>query len=94
MDDDNPRIADYIGRGELTAAWNASRDDTLSLTLRHSLRQTAYGSLRLQWLRRITDSEQSGLRFHTQLFSGYGDSLVDFNRRRTVLSVGLSLVDF
>ena len=94
VDDDNPRIADYIGRGELTAAWNASRDDTLSLTLRHSLRQTAYGSLRLQWLRRITDSEQSGLRFHTQLFSGYGDSLVDFNRRRTVLSVGLSLVDF
>ena len=32
--------------------------------------------------------------FHTQLFSGYGDSLVDFNRRRTVLSLGLSLVDF
>ncbi|MBV5344502.1 MAG: phospholipase A, partial [Rhodoferax sp.] len=25
---------------------------------------------------------------------GYGDSLVDYNRRRTVLSVGLSLVDW
>jgi phospholipase A1 len=36
----------------------------------------------------------SGLRMHTQLFSGYGDSLLDYNRRRTVLSVGLSLVDF
>ena len=30
----------------------------------------------------------------TQLFNGYGDSLLDYNRRRTVLSIGLSLVDF
>ena len=36
----------------------------------------------------------TGLRYHVQLFSGYGDSLVDYNRRRVVLSVGLSLVDF
>jgi phospholipase A1 len=36
----------------------------------------------------------SGLRIHTQLFSGYGDSLLDYNRRRTVLSVGLSLVEW
>ena len=35
-----------------------------------------------------------GLQLHTQLFSGYGDSLIDYNRRRTVLSVGLSLVDW
>jgi phospholipase A1 len=34
------------------------------------------------------------LRLHLQLFSGYGDSLLDYNRRRTVLSVGLSLVDW
>ena len=36
----------------------------------------------------------SNLRFHTQLFHGYGDTLVDYNRKRTVLSIGLSLVDF
>lgn len=29
-----------------------------------------------------------------QLFSAYGDSLIDYNRRRDVLSVGLSLVDW
>jgi phospholipase A1 len=37
---------------------------------------------------------RSGLRLHTQLFHGYGDSLIDYNQRRTVLSVGLSLTDF
>ena len=36
----------------------------------------------------------TGLRYHLQLFSGYGDSLVDYNRRRTALSFGLSLVDW
>ncbi|OIQ65740.1 cell shape-determining protein MreC [mine drainage metagenome] len=56
------------------------------------------GSLRLEWLRRLGISgvpgSQNGLRFHTQLFTGYGDSLVDYNRHRTVLSIGLSLVDW
>jgi phospholipase A1 len=37
---------------------------------------------------------RTNLRLHTQLFSGYGDSLIDYNRKRTVFSVGVSLVDF
>ena len=97
-DDDNPDISDLIGRAEVTAYWNVNPDNTLGLTLRHSLRADSNGSYRLEWLRKLGDSGQtgnrSGLRFHTQLFSGYGDSLIDYNRRRTVLSVGLSLVDW
>ena len=37
---------------------------------------------------------KSNLRLHASLFSGYGDSLIDFNQRRTVFSIGLSLIDF
>lgn len=94
--DDNPDISDYVGRAELAGFWNVNRDNTLALTLRHSLRTTARGSVRAEWLRTLGSSPRaaSGLRFHTQLFSGYGDSLLDYNRRRTVLSIGLSLVDF
>jgi phospholipase A1 len=96
--DDNPDIADYIGRAEVAAAWQVNKLHTLGVTLRHSLRSAARGSVRLEWLRAIgtprANGESGGLRFHTQLFSGYGDSLLDYNRRRTVLSVGLSLVDF
>ena len=90
--DDNPRISDYVGRAELGLAWNLNRDDTLALTARHALRRPAHGSLRLEWLHRLGDD--SNLRLHTALFSGYGDSLIDYNRRRTVFSVGLSLLDF
>ncbi|GAB4203673.1 MAG: phospholipase A [Tibeticola sp.] len=93
VNDDNPDIADYIGRAELQGYWNLDARNTLGLTLRHSLRTTAHGSLRLEWLRTLGEND-SRLRFHVQLFSGYGDSLIDFNRRRTVLGVGLSLVDF
>ena len=96
--DDNPDIADLIGRAEVVGYWNVNPDNALSLTLRHSLRANANGSTRVEWLRKLGSSgivgSNSGLRLHTQLFSGYGDSLIDYNRRRTVISVGLSLVDW
>ncbi|WP_367848499.1 phospholipase A [Rhodoferax sp. WC2427] len=94
--DDNPDIADYIGRGELTVGWNVNKDNTLGMTLRHALRQDGRGSVRLEWLRTLAGDggHKNALRLHTQVFSGYGDSLIDYNVRRTVLSVGLSLVDF
>lgn len=97
-DDDNPNISDYIGRAEVTGLWDINPINTLSMTLRHSLRADTNGSLRLDWFRDIADSSipggRRGLRFHTQLFTGYGDSLLDYNRRRTVLSIGLSLADW
>ena len=95
--DDNPDIVDYIGRGELQTTWNASASNTFALTLRHSLQQHTRGSAKLEWLQTLGKGfggGKSNLRLHTQLFTGYGDSLIDYNRKRTVLSVGLSLVDF
>jgi phospholipase A1/A2 len=92
--DDNPDISDYVGRAELSGRWNVNRDNTLGITWRTTLRDNARGSVRLEWLKAIGDPVKSNLRFHAQLFSGYGDMLIDYNRRRTVLSLGLSLVDF
>ena len=97
-DADNPDISDCVGHAEVTGSWNIGASDTLGLTVRHALRDSARGSVRLERLHRLggrpPNGDASGLRFHTQLFSGCGDSLLDFNRRRTALSVGLSLVDF
>ena len=97
-DDDNPDISDLVGRAEVAGFWNVNRDNTLGVTVRHTLRAAGNGSIRLEWLKSIGDSGaqggRNGLRFHTQLFSGYGDTLLDYNRQRTVLSIGLSLVDW
>jgi phospholipase A1/A2 len=98
--DDNPDISNFIGRAELAGSWNfgtgAGIDKTahtLGLTVRHAMKSPARGSVKLEYLRSLGNTN-SGLRFHTQLFSGYGDSLIDYNQKRTVLSVGLSLVDW
>lgn len=95
--DDNPGISDYIGRGELSAFWNINKDNTVGATLRHSISSSDRGSVRLEWLQTVGTGlfgTKSNLRLHTQLFSGYGDSMIDYNRKRTVFSVGVSLVDF
>ncbi len=96
--DDNPDIGNLIGRAELSGQWSPNLKNTFGLTVRHSLRAQANGSVKLEWLRKLNDTDGSGkpggLQLHTQLFSGYGDSLIDYNRRRTVLGVGLSLVDW
>lgn len=93
--DDNPGIENYIGRAEVSANWQVDSTNTLGLTVRHSLRKEARGSTRLDWM--IAPKAQptyTGLRYHVQLFSGYGDSLIDWNNKRNVISVGFSLVDW
>ncbi len=93
--DDNPGIENYIGRAELAGTWQINKANTVGVTLRHSLRSQARGSTRIDWLMAPSSSPTyTGLRYHVQFFSGYGDSLLDYNKRRNVLSVGLSLVDW
>ena len=93
--DNNPDIENFIGRAELTGTWQINKANTLGVTLRHSLHREAKGSTRIDWLMTPAASPNyTGLRYHVQLFNGYGDSLLDYNKRRNVLSVGLSLVDW
>jgi phospholipase A1/A2 len=88
--DDNPDIASYIGRAELSGWWNPDGKNSLGLTVRIF----GKGSQRLEYTRALGDPATNNLRFVMQLFNGYGDTLVDYNRKRTVFSVGLRLVDF
>ncbi len=93
--DDNPGIENFIGRAEVAGNWQINQTDSLGLTLRHSLTSQSRGSARLDWMIAPGSAPRyTGLRYHLQLFTGYGDSLLDYNRKRTVLSMGLSLVDW
>lgn len=98
-DDDNPDISQLMGRGEVSAVWAASPKTSVGLTMRHALKAGGKGSIQIDWLQQPSNSTQAlgaaaGLRYHVQLFSGYGDSLTDYNHKRTALRVGLSLVDW
>ncbi|MDR2209087.1 MAG: phospholipase A [Azoarcus sp.] len=88
-DDDNPDITHYVGHAELAGWWTPNNKHSFGVTVRTFSR----GSVRLEWLYALGNPNRSNLRLHTQLFRGYGDTLLDYNYRRTVLSIGVSLMD-
>jgi phospholipase A1/A2 len=90
-DDDNPGIENYVGRGELIIAKRYG-GQTYSLQARHSLRggENSRGSVKLEWSLPLSGY----LKAHLSLFSGYGESLIDFNHRQTLIGAGISLVEW
>ncbi|MFT3756293.1 MAG: phospholipase A [Pseudoxanthomonas sp.] len=90
-DDNNPDIEDYIGRGDATLVWNKGSHE-VSLTGRHSLRggDDSHGSMQVDWGFPIS----RGLRGHLQVFSGYGESLIDYNHKATYVGLGVSLLEW
>lgn len=89
--DDNPGLENYVGRGEMTVArkWHGH---VFSMQARHSLRggENSRGSAQLSWSFPIAGD----LKGYAQLFSGYGESMIDFNHRQTILGLGFSVVDW
>ncbi|WP_295640088.1 phospholipase A [uncultured Methylibium sp.] len=88
-DDDNPDIEDYVGRAELllTRQWG---EHVVALQLRHSLRggDRSRGSGQIEWAFPV----DGALRGYLQWFSGYGESLIDYNLRQNKLGLGILIV--
>lgn len=91
--DDNPDLVDYIGRGEVHAAWTPGVS-TMALTWRTTLTALGRGSLQFDWSYPVFANQPNGLRWYAQLFTGYGETLLDYNHRQTSLGLGLSLFQF
>jgi phospholipase A1 len=89
--DNNADVEDHVGRAELLLArrWG---NHIVSLQLRHSLRggDRSRGSGELEYAFPLAGN----LRGQLQLFSGYGESLIDYNFRQTRLGLGVSLVEW
>jgi len=87
----NPDISDYLGRGDVTLTRVLDRHE-ISLMARHSMRSGAHshGALQLDWGFPI----HGGFRGHVQVFSGYGESMIDYNHRATYLGLGISLLEW
>ncbi len=90
-DDDNPDIDDYIGRGDVTLT-HVRDGHEFSLMARHSLRSgdRAHGALQFDWGFPI----HRAFRGHLQVFSGYGESLIDYNHKATYVGLGISLLEW
>ncbi len=87
--DDNPTISDYYGWGDLSAIYKW-RGQSLSATVRGNP-ATGKGTGQLTW----TSAPLLGpVRGYVKLFSGYGETLIDYNWRQTTIGIGVSLNDW
>jgi phospholipase A1 len=89
--DDNPDITDYVGRGELALVYRYGSQQ-FALIGRHSLKggDANHGSLQFEWSFPLAGY----LRAHVQAFTGYGESLIDYNHRQTTIGLGVSLAEW
>lgn len=92
-DDDNPDLIDYIGSHELTATWLPGLA-TASLVWRNDFSHLSRGSWQLDMTYPFTSEKLDGLRWHLQLFSGYGETLLDYNQRQHSIGLGVMLFNF
>jgi len=90
-DDDNPDIADFLGRGDLTLVHRRGEHE-FALMARRSLRsgERSRGAVQFDWSFPLSRS----LRGHVQVFDGYGESLIDYNQHSTAFGLGVSFFEW
>ena len=90
LQDDNPDIGDYLGRGDLVIRWEP-RDKTqaVAMLLRNNLsKKDNRGYVQIDWATPVKFGNAA--RMHIQMTSGYGESLIDYNHRQNTLGLGFS----
>jgi phospholipase A1 len=80
---DNPDIIDYMGHGDVmgTYRWKAHE---FSVGVRNNF-STSRGAAQLGWAFPLS----THLKGYVQLFSGYGQSLIDYNHSQTTIGLGV-----
>lgn len=82
-DDNNPDIVDYMGRGELSGTYRMDGHE-FSAMLRHNF-STHKGATQLGWAFPFAGP----LKGYVQVFSGYGQSLIDYNYYQRSIGAGV-----
>ncbi|WP_206197555.1 phospholipase A [Terrimonas sp.] len=90
-EDENPAIADYVGRAEAVVIYNI-KGHQLALSGNHPLKFNNRGRGRIQfdW----TFPVVSNLKINLQLADGYGETLVDYNHKQTTIGVSVALIEW
>ena len=88
-DDDNPDIERYVGRGEITGIYRRG-GHAFGVRWRSAFSlNDPRGSVLADWSFPLVGA----LRGYVQVFSGYGESLIDYNWRQTTVGAGILLTD-
>ena len=86
-ENDNPDITDFMGSGDVRASFRENGHE-YSLTARRNF-GTGHGALQAGWAFPLL----ANLKGYVQVFSGYGQSLIDYNYSQKSVGAGF-MVDF
>ncbi len=84
-DDDNPDMVDYMGHGDIEVKYRADGHE-MSLLARRNF-HTGRGALQAGWALPLSNQ----LKGYLQVFSGYGQSLIDYNYSQKSIGLGFLL---
>lgn len=86
----NPELVDYLGHGQIVLVYKYG-GNTFALMNRNSLESGfSRGAVELTWSYPLLTKVKG----YVQLFSGYGQSLIDYNHYTTGVGVGFALSDW
>lgn len=90
-DDDNSDITDYMGHGEIGAAYKWNRN-TFAVMSRNNLESGfRKGAIEATWSFPLWNYKY--LKGYIQGFTGYGQSLIDYDSKETTLGIGFAATD-
>lgn len=87
--DDNPDITDYMGWGDITATYKWEGHSFTVMGRGNP--ETGKGTVQLTWM---SPPVLGPLRAYVEAFSGYGDSMIDYNWYQNTIGIGVSLNDY
>lgn len=91
-DDDNPNIEDYMGRLQLSLVHKRD-NNTFAISLKNNLRSENRSGLEINWTFPLTPLTDR-LKGFVQIYSGYGENLIDMENYNNRIGVGIALTDF
>ena len=87
--DNNPNIEDYMGRVQLGVAYKGDTH-TLSTVLKNNLSSANRSGVELSWAFPLTEH----LKGFAQVYSGYGESMIDMENYTNRIGIGIALTDW
>ena len=91
-DDNNPDLTDYMGHGEIVAAYKWKRN-TFSIMSRNNLESGFNkGAVEATWSFPLGSYKY--LKGYIQGFTGYGQSLIDYNSYESSIGIGFAITDW
>ena len=87
-DDDNPNIDDYLGSADIEFAYPWKKQLFKVLVRNNLQRENNRGAVQFDWSFLLWENNLFG---YIQLYSGYSESLIDYDKRSDRIGIGFAL---